>query len=122
LTININLTPLTPTQVVHFDYNISSQVVEPENSAIKRLIKEIHLNKEDINKIIIIGHASPPGEEDYNEQLGLNRGTYIADQIKDTGIDILSISNGEYNPVSEDVTKTGNAKNQRAEIIIIKRQ
>ena len=120
LNIKVTLDHTSPALYVHFDYNVSSEVVKSEESALNDLIKEISIDKKNIDKIIIIGNASLPGDDDYNSKLGLSRAIYIANIIEKEGINILSISNGEYNPIVEENTEEGNAKNQRAEIIIIK--
>ena len=70
--------------------------------------------------LTIIGHTDSIGTEEYNLGLGQRRADATADYLIDQGISASQIttkSMGESQPVADNGTREGRAKNRRAEIL-----
>ena len=71
----------------------------------------------------ITGHADWTGSEDYNYRLGLRRANSVLVHFQQLGINDKNLSlksDGEMNPVADNNSLEGRAKNRRAEITIKK--
>lgn len=72
-------------------------------------------------KLLITGHTDSKGSSDYNQKLGLKRAKSMQKYFIEFGIDadkLETISKGENEPVAEQTTETGRAKNRRAVITL----
>lgn len=71
---------------------------------------------------LIAGHTDSTGSEDYNYELGTKRAQSVARYlITKKGIDptrVITVSYGESNPVEDNKTRQGRAKNRRVEILV----
>ena len=73
------------------------------------------------SKISITGHADASGSNKYNMELGNKRAQSAADYFTGKGISpdkIITSSRGEEEPVADNKTPEGKAKNRRSEITI----
>ena len=81
-----------------------------------------HLN--DKTKYIkVIGHTDSVGEEQDNMELSMNRANAVKAALQDCVSSELSIEvlgKGEIEPIADNDTRTGRAKNRRVEIILDK--
>lgn len=67
--------------------------------------------------LTIIGHTDSTGPEEYNMQLSLRRAQAAADYLESLGIDGITVKGmGESEPVADNGTREGRAKNRRIEI------
>ncbi len=67
----------------------------------------------------VIGHTDNIGTKEYNISLSLRRAESVANYLKTVGIDstlIECVGKGMSNPVSDNKTESGRAKNRRVEI------
>lgn len=72
-------------------------------------------------KLKIIGHTDNIGGKSYNDNLSLNRAKSVASYLSAGGIDRKSIieqGKGFSQPVADNTTEQGRAKNRRVEIFI----
>lgn len=72
-------------------------------------------------KLKIIGHADNIGGKSYNDNLSLNRAKSVASYLSAGGIDrnsIIEQGKGFSQPVADNTTEQGRAKNRRVEIFI----
>lgn len=72
-------------------------------------------------KLKIIGHTDNIGGKSYNDNLSLNRAKSVASYLSAGGIDrnsILEQGKGFSQPVADNTTEQGRAKNRRVEIFI----
>lgn len=72
-------------------------------------------------KLKIIGHTDNIGGKSYNDNLSLNRAKSVASYLSAGGIDrnsIIEQGKGFSQPVADNTTKQGRAKNRRVEIFI----
>ena len=72
-------------------------------------------------KLKIIGHTDNIGGKSYNDNLSLNRAKSVASYLSAAGIDrnsIIEQGKGFSQPVADNTTEQGRAKNRRVEIFI----
>lgn len=72
-------------------------------------------------KLKIIGHTDNIGGKSYNDNLSLNRAKSVASYLSAGGIDrnsIIEQGKGFSQPVTDNTTEQGRAKNRRVEIFI----
>jgi peptidoglycan-associated lipoprotein len=71
---------------------------------------------------VVAGHTDNVGNENYNYDLGKKRadavGRYLITQKKLDPMRVIPVSYGESNPVSDNSSPQGRAKNRRVEILI----
>lgn len=69
----------------------------------------------------IIGHTDNTGSDDFNEQLSLQRAQVTRDYLVARGVDPRQITvagRGEREPVADNASQTGRARNRRVEIFL----
>ena len=104
---------------VLFDFDKS--VVKPEGKSklddLSNKVKGINLEV-----VIAIGHADSIGSDAYNQKLSVRRAESIKAYLVSKGIEpnrIYTEGKGEKQPVADNKTKDGRAKNRRVEIEVI---
>lgn len=112
-----NLVLSMPVEIL-FDFD-SSKVKEGVKESLNTLGKALAENK-DI-KLKIDGHTDYIGTEQYNLNLSLKRANSIKNYLIGRGVSANNISiegYGKQNPVANNSTEAGRAKNRREEFII----
>ena len=74
------------------------------------------------DKIKITGHTDSIGSANYNQKLSVRRAEAVRDYLVSLGADAnkMEVSGaGEANPIADNKTKEGRAKNRRVEVEII---
>jgi OOP family OmpA-OmpF porin len=104
---------------VLFDFDKS--VVKPEG---KSKLDDLSTKIRDINLevVIAIGHADSIGSDAYNQKLSVRRAESVKAYLVSKGIEpnrIYTEGKGEKQPVADNKTKEGRAKNRRVEIEVI---
>lgn len=72
-----------------------------------------------VSSILLEGHASAEGTEEYNMQLSVDRANSVKTYLVNSGVDASKISTkgfGETRPVTSNATEAGRSKNRRVEI------
>jgi len=102
-----------------FDFDKS--VIKPEGKAklddLVGKVKAINLEV-----IIAVGHTDSMGSDEYNQKLSLRRSQAVKAYLVSKGIDktrIYTEGKGEKQPVADNKTKEGRAKNRRVEIEVV---
>jgi OOP family OmpA-OmpF porin len=102
-----------------FDFDKS--VIKPEGKAklddLVGKVKAINLEV-----IIAVGHTDSLGSDTYNQKLSLRRSQAVKAYLVSKGIDktrIYTEGKGEKQPVADNKTKEGRAKNRRVEIEVV---
>ena len=102
-----------------FDFDKS--VIKPEGKAklddLVGKVKAINLEV-----IIAVGHTDSVGSDAYNQKLSLRRSQAVKAYLVSKGIDktrIYTEGKGEKQPVADNKTKEGRAKNRRVEIEVV---
>jgi OOP family OmpA-OmpF porin len=102
-----------------FDFDKS--VVKPEGKAAldDLLLKQQGMNTE---VMVTVGHTDSVGSEAYNQKLALRRAEAVKAYIVSKGIDATRVyteGKGESQPVADNATEEGRAKNRRVTVEIV---
>lgn len=101
---------------VLFDFDKST--IKPEAAKIlDRLVSFMQENKD--AKVALAGYTDWTGTKAYNQKLSERRVAAVRNYVVKKGIDPSRISGrgyGESNPIADNRTKEGRAKNRRVEI------
>jgi len=102
-----------------FDYD--SDVIKKESyPVLDDVVEKIKMLGE-FKKIVIEGHCSNEGTDEYNMDLSKRRATAVKDYLVKKGIDKAKLeveAYGETRPIASNDTEEGRAKNRRVEFII----
>lgn len=107
-----------------FDFD-KSDLKPAGKESLDAVINRINSNG-DVQAIRIVGHTDSVGSDEYNQKLSLRRATAVKNYLAAGGINagIMSVSGmGESQPVADNKTAEGRARNRRVDVSIgIKRQ
>jgi OOP family OmpA-OmpF porin len=104
---------------VLFDFD--KAVIKPEG---KSKLDDLASKMKDINLevVIAIGHADATGTDEYNQRLSVRRAESVKAYFVSKGIEanrVYTEGKGEKQPVADNKTRDGRAKNRRTEIEVI---
>jgi OOP family OmpA-OmpF porin len=112
--------PVPGMHTLYFNFNISVCEITAENSSYFELIKK-YLDSNSGKKILVTGHSDAIGPDWAKEKVSAQRADFIRQKLAEAGIAldvIVTASESDRKPVSDNSTHEGRAKNRRAEIII----
>ena len=92
------------------------------SSKSKKYLRDIYEELKDLpNHIIIGGHSSEEGQQEYNEQLALSRATAVKNYLVSLGIpeQQLEVKNYGARVANEENTQKDLSLDRRVEIIIV---
>ena len=72
--------------------------------------------------IIAVGHTDSDGSDAYNQKLSIRRAEAVKDYLVSKGFEknrVYTEGKGEKQPVADNKTKEGKAKNRRTEIEVV---
>ena len=108
------------TIVFYFDYNKDVVITDSESNSRASEYTD-WLLKNPQSSVLVTGHTDSKGTDAYNFKLGLRRAEKTKKFLSGLGIPpekIKTESKGEKEPVSENSTKEGRAKNRRTVLIL----
>ena len=116
--------PPPPPQVKVFEqaalFDFDKANLKPEGKEqLKKYYGEVHDALRSADKIKITGYTDSIGSDKYNEKLSLRRAETVRDYLVSLGADAnkMEVSGmGKANPVADNKTKEGRAKNRRVEV------
>ena len=102
-------------------FDFDKAVLKPEGKA---KLDEVASKVQGINLevIIAVGHTDSVGSEAYNQKLSVRRAEAVKAYLVSKGIDasrVYTEGKGELQPVADNKTKEGRAKNRRVEIEVV---
>ena len=104
-----------------FDFDKS--VLKPEGrDMLNGLIGKINHDFTDDVIVIAVGHTDWVGTDDYNQKLGMRRAQAVKAFLVSKGMDPKMVyidSKGEKQPIADNRTAQGRAKNRRVEIEVV---
>jgi len=103
----------------HFTFDISDRILEGDAKSLSELKKFIFNNKSDIEGIFIVGYTCSIGTDEYNLRLSIKRAQHIADNLSETGINIMAIGYGEQFPSNPNTSKELRSENRKAKVYIM---
>ena len=102
-----------------FDFDKS--VLKPEGKAkLSDLVEKVKAINLEV--IIAVGHTDSVGTDAYNQKLSMRRSAAVKAFLVNAGIDrtrIYTEGKGEKQPVADNSTDEGRAKNRRVEIEVV---
>jgi OOP family OmpA-OmpF porin len=102
-----------------FDFN--KAVLKPEGKA---KLNELVAKAKDVNLevIIAVGHTDSVGSDEYNQKLSVKRSEAVKAYLVSSGVEqnrVYTEGKGEKQPVADNKTAAGRAKNRRVEIEVV---
>ena len=79
------------------------------------------LQSQSATEVRIIGHTDSVGSDEFNERLSVQRAQSVRDYLSARGVNPRQIAvagRGEREPVADNATETGRARNRRVEIFL----
>ena len=104
---------------IYFDFD--SAVIRQESYRVLNDVVEQINRLDKFEKIIIEGHCSSEGTDEYNMDLAERRATSVKNYLINKDIDAAKLEiapYGESRPIASNETKEGRGKNRRVEFII----
>ena len=106
---------------IYFPFNSVERITNPE---IETYLNDVADRvKRTGERVRLTGHTDNVDSESFNQALGLKRANIVRKYLIDKGVDpskIISQSKGELQPLGDNSTKEGRAKNRRTVLEIIK--
>ena len=107
--------------LIYFPFNSVNRITNPEiETYLNDVADRVKRTGETVR---LTGHTDNVDSESFNQALGLKRANIVRKYLIDKGVDptkIISLSKGELQPLGDNSTKEGRAKNRRTELEIIK--
>lgn len=102
-------------------FDFDKAILKPEA---KVKLDDMATKLKDVNLevIVAVGHTDSVGTDEYNQKLSVRRSDAVKAYIISRGIDakrVFSEGKGEKQPVADNKTKEGRAKNRRVEIEVV---
>ncbi|MDM7322712.1 MAG: OmpA family protein [Gammaproteobacteria bacterium] len=102
----------------YFDFDKYN--LKPEGKkALDALVAEMKIDQ--IEEVTVVGHTDSIGTEAYNQKLSERRAKTVADYLVSKGVPAAKIKaygKGESQPIADNRTKAGRAKNRRVEVTV----
>jgi OmpA-OmpF porin, OOP family len=108
------------TLMIYFEFDKAEVRTDASTDASLTEIKN-WLDKYTSSILSVTGHTDYTGPSDYNQALGMRRAISVRKSFEEKGIPssrIIVDSKGEDQPIGDNLTKEGRAKNRRSEITI----
>jgi OmpA-OmpF porin, OOP family len=102
-------------------FDFDKAVLKPEGKAkLDDLVSKVKAINLEV--IIAVGHTDDKGTDAYNQKLSVKRADAVKEYLVGTGIEknrVYTEGKGEKQPVADNKTKEGQAKNRRVEIEVV---
>lgn len=92
------------------------------NSTLNQVAQTLKNPSYQYASILVVGHTDAMGDAGFNQQLSFNRASVVSNYLAQQGLDARRIraeGRGAAQPVSDNATVEGRARNRRVEIIVM---
>ena len=102
-------------------FDFDKYALKPEG---QRALDDLYdkLKGVDIEVVVVVGHTDSIGSDDYNQRLSLRRANSVRTYLVGKGINPAQVrteGRGETQPIADNATEEGRAKNRRVEIRVV---
>jgi outer membrane protein OmpA-like peptidoglycan-associated protein len=105
--------------VLHINFDTDKATLKPDgNEAVAEIVKVLRADNN--LKLAINGYTDNSGNDDQNLQLSIERADAVKNELIKAGIDrqrITSAGFGSKNPIAENTSDDGKARNRRVELV-----
>jgi outer membrane protein OmpA-like peptidoglycan-associated protein len=105
----------------NINFKTGSSILEPTSTELLNQIADVIL-KNQVHKLLIVGHTDSSAKDDYNLKLSLDRANTVKSYLVERGVseDILMAQGfGKRKPRASNTNEAGRAKNRRVEFFIL---
>ncbi len=104
------------------EFEVDSSVLKPGARASLDQVADALRGRPDVKSMSVIGHTDSTGSDAYNQRLSERRAAAVADYLRNSGASIRFISSGrgESQPIADNETEAGRARNRRVELNVIR--
>jgi OOP family OmpA-OmpF porin len=106
---------------VNFPFN-SAKISEDYQSDLDRVVQDLQANPNYV--ALVSGYTDSSGDPDYNIGLAQRRAQgvqlYLAEQLGQDFVRVATIGFGATQPVADNETSDGRARNRRTEVILVR--
>jgi OOP family OmpA-OmpF porin len=97
--------------------NDSAELKEESKPVLDDVASRINNADQDVQRINVVGHTDSSGAAAYNKDLSQRRAQSVADYLQTKGVTVplTAEGRGEEQPVADNATREGRAKNRRVE-------
>ena len=112
--------PKKVTFALEIFFDVNKSVIKPEaKETLDSLLAK--MQGLEIGSVVAIGHADGTGGNVYNDKLSLQRAKVVKAYLVGKGVDrkrIFVFAKGKHEPLADDATPRGRARNRRVEIYV----
>ena len=108
---------------IHFE--TAKWVILPESLPVVKAVADLMTSQKHIRHVVIKGHTDARGSDAFNKTLSTNRANSVLQKLVEYGVEPTRLSSegwGERQPIADNMTSEGMAKNRRVEFHIVEIQ
>jgi OOP family OmpA-OmpF porin len=106
----------------NIEFVVDSATLTPEARASLDQVADAIKSRPDVASMSVIGHTDSTGSEGYNQRLSEQRADAVAAYLRSAGAKsrFVTSGSGELQPVADNSTEEGRARNRRVELNVLK--